>query len=64
MPAVARNRHRHHGGQPDVSTTATGSSSASSAPYGACLRTRFNGFDSVLTVEVAGPPVLATRGYD
>ena len=28
--------------------------------YGACLRTRFNGFDSALTVEVADPPVLAT----
>ena len=32
--------------------------------YGACLRTRFNGFDSDLTVEVADPPMLATPGYD
>ena len=32
--------------------------------YGACLRTRFNGFDSALTVEVADPPMLATPGYD
>ena len=28
--------------------------------YGACLRTRFNGFDSTLTAEVADPPLLAT----
>jgi ornithine decarboxylase len=32
--------------------------------YGACLRTRFNGFDSALTVEVADPPMLATPGYE
>ena len=32
--------------------------------YGACLRTRFNGFDSTLTAEVADPPLLATPGYD
>jgi ornithine decarboxylase len=32
--------------------------------YGACLRTRFNGFDSPLTAEVADPPMLATPGYD
>ncbi len=32
--------------------------------YGACLRTRFNGFDSALTAEVADPPMLATPGYD
>src|SRR6266702_558547 len=32
--------------------------------YGACLRTRFNGFDSALTVDVADPPMLATPGYD
>ena len=32
--------------------------------YGACLRTGFNGFDSVLTVEVADPPMLATPGYE
>ena len=31
--------------------------------YGACLRTRFNGFDSTLVVEVADPPMLATPGY-
>jgi ornithine decarboxylase len=31
--------------------------------YGACLRTRFNGFDSALTAEVADPPMLATPGY-
>ena len=32
--------------------------------YGACLRTRFNGFESTRTVEVADPPLLATPGYD
>ncbi len=32
--------------------------------YGACLRTRFNGFDSALTAEVADPPMLATPGYE
>ncbi len=32
--------------------------------YGACLRTRFNGFDSALTAEVADQPLLATPGYD
>src|SRR6266446_7663362 len=32
--------------------------------YGACLRTRFNGFDSALTIDVADPPMLATPGYD
>jgi ornithine decarboxylase len=32
--------------------------------YGACLRTRFNGFDGALTAEVADPPLLATPGYD
>jgi ornithine decarboxylase len=32
--------------------------------YGACLRTGFNGFDTVLTAEVADPPLLATPGYD
>lgn len=32
--------------------------------YGACLRTRFNGFDSALSAEVADPPLLATPGYD
>ena len=31
--------------------------------YGACLRTRFNGFDTPLTAEVADPPLLATPGY-
>ncbi|HKS88413.1 MAG TPA: type III PLP-dependent enzyme [Stellaceae bacterium] len=31
--------------------------------YGACLRTRFNGFDGPTTVEVADPPMLATPGY-
>ena len=31
--------------------------------YGACLRTRFNGFDSALTVEVGDPPMLTTPGY-
>src|SRR6266853_5407986 len=28
--------------------------------YGACLRTRFNGFDSALTIDVTDPPMLAT----
>jgi ornithine decarboxylase len=28
--------------------------------YGTCLRTGFNGFDTVLTAEVADPPMLAT----
>ena len=32
--------------------------------YGACLRTRFNGFDSSLSAEVADPPMLATPGYE
>jgi ornithine decarboxylase len=32
--------------------------------YGACLRTGFNGFDTVLTAEVADPPMLATPGYE
>jgi ornithine decarboxylase len=32
--------------------------------YGACLRTRFNGFDLASTVEVADPPLLATPGYE
>jgi len=32
--------------------------------YGACLRTRFNGFDTVLTEAVADPPMLATPGYE
>ena len=32
--------------------------------YGACLRTKFNGFDGGATVEVADPPLLATPGYD
>jgi ornithine decarboxylase len=32
--------------------------------YGACLRTSFNGFDTVLTAEVADPPMLATPGYE
>lgn len=32
--------------------------------YGACLRTRFNGFDSLVTAEVADPPMLATPGYE
>ncbi len=31
--------------------------------YGACLRTRFNGFDGAVTIEVADPPMLATPGY-
>ena len=32
--------------------------------YGACLRTRFNGFDSALTVEVADQPMLPTPGCE
>jgi ornithine decarboxylase len=32
--------------------------------YGACLKTRFNGFDGGLTAEVADPPMLPTPGYD
>jgi ornithine decarboxylase len=32
--------------------------------YGACLRTAFNGFETVLTAEVADPPMLATPGYE
>ena len=32
--------------------------------YGACLRTRFNGFAGGGLVEVADPPLLATPGYD
>ena len=32
--------------------------------YGACLRTRFNGFDSALTIDVSDPPMLATPGYE
>ena len=32
--------------------------------YGACLRTRFNGFEGGATVEVADPPLLTTPGYD
>jgi ornithine decarboxylase len=32
--------------------------------YGSCLRTCFNGFESILTTEVADPPLLATPGYD
>ena len=31
--------------------------------YGACLRTRFNGFDGALTAEVGDPPMLTTPGY-
>jgi ornithine decarboxylase len=31
--------------------------------YGACLRTRFNGFESTMTAEVSDPPLLATPGY-
>jgi ornithine decarboxylase len=31
--------------------------------YGACLRTGFNGFDTVQTVEVCDPAMLATPGY-
>ena len=32
--------------------------------YGACLRTRFNGFDRASTIEVGDPPMLPTPGYD
>ena len=32
--------------------------------YGACLRTGFNGFDTVLTAEVVDPAMLATPGYE
>ena len=32
--------------------------------YGACLRTRFNGFEGTQTAEVADPPLLATPGYE
>src|SRR5207244_3279114 len=32
--------------------------------YGACLRTKFNGFDGGTTVEVSDPPLLATPGYE
>jgi ornithine decarboxylase len=32
--------------------------------YGACLRTRFNGFGGGDLVEVADPPMLATPGYE
>jgi ornithine decarboxylase len=32
--------------------------------YGACLRTRFNGFGRFDLVEVADPPMLDTPGYD
>jgi len=32
--------------------------------YGACLRTKFNGFDAGMTIEVADPPLLATPGYE
>jgi ornithine decarboxylase len=32
--------------------------------YGACLRTRFNGFEGGPTIEVADPPLLATPGYE
>ena len=32
--------------------------------YGACLRTRFNGFEGGGTIEVVDPPLLATPGYD
>ncbi|HEX3536740.1 MAG TPA: type III PLP-dependent enzyme [Stellaceae bacterium] len=32
--------------------------------YGACLRTRFNGFDGGQIAEVADPPMLPTPGYD
>ena len=31
--------------------------------YGACLRTGFNGFDTIKTVEVSDPPLLRTPGY-
>lgn len=32
--------------------------------YGACLRTRFNGFDGGALAEVADPPMLPTPGYE
>lgn len=32
--------------------------------YGACLRTRFNGFGRIDLVAVADPPMLATPGYE
>ena len=32
--------------------------------YGACLRTAFNGFDQVRTVEVRDAPMLSTPGYE
>ena len=32
--------------------------------YGACLRTKFNGFDAGVTIEVADPPLLETPGYE
>src|SRR3954447_18811042 len=32
--------------------------------YGACLRTRFNGFDSPAPADGPAPPLLATPGYD
>src|SRR5262249_53939231 len=32
--------------------------------YGACLRTKFNGFDAGATVEVTDPPLLVTPGYE
>jgi len=32
--------------------------------YGACLRTRFNGFDGGGLAEVADPPMLPTPGYE
>jgi len=31
--------------------------------YGACLCTRFNGFEAAPAIEVADPPMLATPGY-
>jgi ornithine decarboxylase len=31
--------------------------------YGACLQTRFNGFDRLRLVEVSDPPMLPTPGY-
>jgi ornithine decarboxylase len=32
--------------------------------YGACLRTRFNGFEGGTLAEVADPPMLPTPGYE
>ena len=32
--------------------------------YGACLRTRFNGFDGGAVAEIADPPMLPTPGYE